>query len=104
MASLKLGSKDGRILLSIHAKPRAKKSAIRGFREGGLELAVAAPPVDGAANAEIVRALGEWLGVPKRDIELVRGASGRAKIFAIAGLTEDSLRSAVAAAVVQQRP
>lgn len=104
VAALKLGSKDGRLLLTIHAKPRAKKSQIRGIRDGGLEVAVAAPPVDGAANAEIQRVLGEWLAVPKRDIELVRGASGREKVFAVAGHTDDSLRAALAHAVVQQRP
>lgn len=101
---LKLGNKDGRLLLSIHAKPRAKKSQVRGVRDGGLELAVAAPPIDGAANDEIVRFLGEWLGVPKRDIEIVRGTSGRAKIVALGGITEDALRDRVAKAVVQRGP
>lgn len=100
VASLKIGHKDGRLLVTIHAKPRAKQSKIRGIREGGLEVAVAAPPVDGAANEEIVRALADWLDVPKRDIEIVRGTSGREKIVAIRGVGEDALRVALAKAVV----
>lgn len=100
VASLKIGHKDGGLLLTIHAKPRAKKSEIRGIRGGGLEVAVAAPPVDGAANEEIVRALAEWLGVPKRDVEIVRGTSGREKIVAVRGVGEDALRAALAKAVV----
>lgn len=101
---LLIGQKGGRLLLTVHAKPRAKKSAIRGFREGGVELAVAAPPVDGAANEEIVRALSGWLSVPKRDIEIVRGTSGREKIVAVTGISEQALRAALAAAVVERAP
>ncbi len=100
VASLKIGHKDGRLLVTIHAKPRAKRSQIRGIRDGGLDLAVAAPPVDGAANEEIVRVLADWLDVPKRDIEIVRGTSGREKIVAVRGVGEDALRVALAKAVV----
>jgi len=35
-------------------KPRASKSRILGVREGMLEVALAAPPVDGEANAELI--------------------------------------------------
>ena len=44
VASLKIGHKDGRLLLTIHAKPRAKRSQIRGIREGWHEVAVGGPP------------------------------------------------------------
>ncbi|MDB5214752.1 MAG: hypothetical protein JWO86_2679 [Myxococcaceae bacterium] len=80
---MKLVEKDGAIRFEVHAKPRAKKSKIVGERGDAVEIALAAPPVDGAANEELVRLLAEVLGVPKRDIELVRGDTSRAKLVAV---------------------
>jgi uncharacterized protein YggU (UPF0235/DUF167 family) len=55
--------------------------------EGGeLRARLPAPPVEGAANAALVALLAERLGVPKRTIALVRGATARHKLIAINGL------------------
>jgi len=52
---------------------------------------LAAPPVDGAANEALVALLAEQLGLPKRHISIVRGASSRQKIVEIAGVTPENL-------------
>jgi uncharacterized protein (TIGR00251 family) len=65
---------------------------VLGFREGTLEVAVAAPPVDGAANAELVRVLARHLGLPRSAVCIVSGASGRSKLVALAGLDEATLQ------------
>jgi uncharacterized protein (TIGR00251 family) len=52
-----------------------------------LKVAVAAPPVDGAANAAIVELLAEVLQVPKRAVTIARGESGRAKQVEVRGIT-----------------
>ena len=72
------------VSLRIRVKPRASKSRVLGERNGELEVAVSAPPVDGAANEELVRVLAEHFDVPKSSIEIARGASGRSKLVRIA--------------------
>ncbi len=76
---------DG-VSLRVRVKPRASKSRVLGERDGELEVAVSAPPVDGAANEELVRILAEHFEVPKSAITIFRGASGRAKIVRISVL------------------
>lgn len=74
--------------IAVHAKPRAKTSRIVAVGEV-VEVALAAPPVDGAANDELVRFLAEVLEVPKSSIELVRGQSSRHKQVSVAGLGQE---------------
>lgn len=82
---------DGRVDVTckfeILAKPRAKQSKIVAVRPGTIEIALAAPPVDGAANDELVRFLAASLRVAKRDVTLLRGAGGRHKLVEIHGLS-----------------
>ena len=56
-----------------------------------LEVALAAPPVDGEANSELIRTLAAALGHGKSTIEIVSGAASRSKLVALAGLTEAEL-------------
>ena len=56
-----------------------------------LEIALAAPPVDGEANAELIRTLALGLKCPKSAIEIVTGAGSRSKLVAIVGLTAEEL-------------
>jgi uncharacterized protein (TIGR00251 family) len=91
--TLTLTNKDGSVRFEVHAKPRAKKSRIGGVRaDGSLEVALAAPPVDGAANEELVRFLAKVLEVPRAAVTLVRGESSRTKLVAVAGRTPDEVR------------
>ena len=71
------------IRLKVRVKPRASKSRVLGQKGEALEVAVAAPPVDGAANAELVRTLAEHYGVPKRAVEILTGESARMKLVRI---------------------
>ena len=83
---MKLVEKDGAVRFEVHAKPRAKKSKLVGDRGDAVEIALAAPPVDGAANEELVRFLAKVLGVTKRSVHLVRGDTSREKLVAVTGL------------------
>jgi uncharacterized protein (TIGR00251 family) len=76
------------IRIAVHAKPRAKKSRVTAA--GGLtaDVAIAAPPVDGAANEALIALLAEALDVPKRNLQLVGGASSRNKVVEVTGLSE----------------
>jgi uncharacterized protein (TIGR00251 family) len=85
--------RDGAVRLAVHAKPRSRRSRIAGTREGALAVELAAPPVDGEANEELVATLAAALGVPKRDVTVARGASSRAKLVEVRGLTEGEVRA-----------
>ena len=54
-----------------------------------------APPVDGAANTALVALLAQCLAVPKRDIEIVRGATGRSKVIEISGISAEDVEKRI---------
>ena len=94
---MKLVVKGDTVRFEVHARPRAKKSKVMGVREGRLDVSLAAPPVDGAANAELVATLAKALGVSKSQVELVRGETGRTKLVEVRGVTEAHVRTCLQA-------
>ena len=70
---------DGDVWLSVHVQPGAKRSESAGLHGEALKLRLAAPPVDGKANAALCALIAELAGVPRRDVELVAGETSRAK-------------------------
>lgn len=87
---------DGAVRISVHAKPRASKSAIVGVREDALEVAIAAPPVDGEANAELAKTLAKALGVSRSRVSVVAGATGKQKVVEIAEMSASEVRERLA--------
>jgi uncharacterized protein (TIGR00251 family) len=77
------------LTISVRVTPKASRSEIVDFVNKVLKVRLAAPPVDGAANAELLKVLAKSLGVRRSDIEIVSGAASRNKIVRIAGLTND---------------
>ena len=71
----------------VHVQPRAKRSEVAGRHGDAIKVRLAAPPVDGAANEELVRFLAEVLGVPRRAVHLTAGLTSRRKTVEIEGLT-----------------
>ena len=85
---------DG-LLLRLLIQPKASKSEVIGpFGEPPrLKVKIAAPPVDGAANEELLRFLRKTLGVPLKNIELVRGETSKMKDVQVSGLTAEQILS-----------
>jgi len=81
----------------IRVIPRAKKTEIAGERDAALVMRVAAPPVEGGANAALVEFFANALRVSKRAVQIVSGERGRAKRIAIAGLADDEFRARLSA-------
>ncbi|MFZ5469243.1 MAG: DUF167 domain-containing protein [Myxococcota bacterium] len=75
----------GGVELSVLVQPRASRTKICGEHGGQLKIQLAAPPVDGAANAALVEFVAERVGVPKRQVQLVAGESSRRKRLRIEG-------------------
>ncbi|HEY7187013.1 MAG TPA: DUF167 domain-containing protein [Vicinamibacterales bacterium] len=80
---------DGRdgALISVKVIARASTSAVAGIRDGAVLVRLCAPPVDGAANAELLDVIADALGVPKRAITITSGATSRRKTVQVAGMT-----------------
>ena len=75
-----------KLLLSIRVQPRASKDEIVGpHGPDSLKVRITAPPVDGKANAHLIKFLAKSFGVAKGQVELIGGATGRDKRFAISG-------------------
>jgi hypothetical protein len=83
--------KDGALRFEVHAKPKAKRTAVLKARALAVEIAIAAPPVDGAANEELVRFLSKLLEVPKKNVKIVRGETSQAKLVAVTGVDAETL-------------
>jgi hypothetical protein len=95
MSDLDLREVEGGVTLRARAKPRASKSRVTGVREGLLEIAVAAPPVDGEANDELVRTVARYFGVPRRAVTVEAGGASRVKRLRIEGLSPAEVRARV---------
>ncbi len=79
---------DG-VVLSLHIQPGAKKTEVVGPHGDTLKIRLAAPPVDGKANAALLAFVAEKLGAGKAAVELVSGQTSRAKRVRVAGVTAE---------------
>lgn len=81
---------EGGTRLRVRVTPRAKRNALAGLTEvdgrPALAIRLAAPPVDGAANAALVRFLAEALAIPKSAVRIVSGEASRLKTLSLAGV------------------
>jgi uncharacterized protein len=77
---------SGGAVLEVLAQPRASKSRVVGEHDGRLKIQLAAPPVDGEANAALLAFLADALGVRRADVALLAGETGRRKRVRVAGL------------------
>ncbi|MGQ0702811.1 MAG: DUF167 domain-containing protein [Gemmatimonadales bacterium] len=83
----------GGLRLSIRVQPRARQTELAGTHGEALKIRVAAPPAEGAANAELLRFLAKRLELPRSAIRLVAGAASRNKIVEVVGVTEAAVRA-----------
>ena len=83
----------GYIVLDVRVIPRAGKSGVAGTRGDALLVRLNAPPVDGAANAELIDVLADVLGVPRRAVSIVSGERSRQKRVRIEGVTDEFVAS-----------
>jgi uncharacterized protein (TIGR00251 family) len=91
--------RDG-VVIDVRVIPRASRAGAAGVRDGALLLRLQAPPVEGAANAEVVDILADLLGVSRRAVTILSGHHNRRKRVAVAGITtEDAARAFTARGV-----
>ncbi len=84
-------TKEEPAILVVQVQPNASQNRITRFKDGVLHVKVAAPPVKGKANRELIEFLSDILGVNKSNLTIQKGVTGKKKTILVKGLTPDKL-------------
>jgi uncharacterized protein len=79
--------------LVVHIQPKASRTECVGLHGDALKIRVAAPPVDGAANDELIRFVARLLTIRSSAIRIESGMSGRRKRMMIHGVSAERVRA-----------
>jgi len=79
------------VRVDVEVKVRASQSRVLGIKANRLSVALAAPPVDGAANAALIETLAEHFDLPRRQVQLIAGERSRRKVVELTGLSKAAL-------------
>jgi uncharacterized protein (TIGR00251 family) len=70
----------------VRVTPRSRQNKVQPQPDGSLKVYVTAPPEDGRANEAVMETIAEWLGVKRRQVTIVSGATSRTKVVRIVRL------------------
>lgn len=90
---IQYSEREDALVFTVRVVPRASRSVVVGEHDGVLRVRVAAPPVDGAANEELLRVLAHEFNVPVRDVEIASGHTSKLKQVRVRGATGEQLQS-----------
>jgi len=79
------------IRITVHVQPNASQNEVAGFRDGVLQVRIAAPPIKGKANQELLGFLSDLLRISKSSLTIEKGATSKKKIVAITGLSQSDV-------------
>ena len=74
------------VRINIYVQPRASRTEVVGLHGDAIKLRVAAPPVEGEANDEVVRFIAKTLGISNSAVHIVSGETGRRKVIEVGGV------------------
>ena len=80
-------TRDG-ILIEVKVEPRSSRKKITGVIDNVLKVKLTAPPVDGAANEQLIGIISEETGIKKSGIRIIRGLSSKRKVIEIKGVSK----------------
>jgi uncharacterized protein len=95
---LEMSERSGAVRFPVHVRPRSSRCSILGVREGALDVALTAPPAEGAANEELRKVLARALEVRRGDVNIIVGTSSRSKLIEINGISINTARELLAKA------
>lgn len=81
-------SADGCVTLTLHIQPGARKTELAGLHGDALKIRLAAPPVDGKANAALIDFIADRLEIARSAVRLKSGQSSRRKVLEVSGVAE----------------
>lgn len=82
---------DGSITLTLHIQPGAKRTECAGMYGDALKIRLAAPPVDGKANAALIDYIAERLDCGRAAVTLKSGQTSRRKVLAVSGCSAEAV-------------
>jgi hypothetical protein len=83
------------VRFAVRVQPRSSRACVDGVHGDAVKVRVHAPPAEGAANAAAIEVIAAALGVPKRSVRIVTGATSRSKIVEVSGLSAREVRRAL---------
>ena len=89
------------LLVPVRVLPRSSRNEMR-LESEGLRVSLTAAPVEGAANEALITLLAEKLRLPKRQLQVARGATSRQKVMAIEGLAVEEFWRRLEAAGIKK--
>ena len=92
MGLLELKEVEDAVSFQVRVRPGSSRDAIGEVREGALKIRLTAPPVEGAANASLVKLLARALRVPRSAVTIVRGQRSKNKTVRVAGVDAEAVR------------
>ena len=92
MTALWLRQGERQTTLTLHIQPGAKKTEVAGVHGDALKIRLAAPPVDGKANAALIAFVADRLGLVKSAVSLKSGQTSRRKVLEVAGAPADTVQ------------
>lgn len=87
------------MFITVRVYPNATKNEVVGFSDGVWQVRVAAPPIKGKANKELMSFLSKVLGVGRSSLSITKGHTTRSKLIAVDGLTQEELMKRLSSAV-----
>ncbi|WP_374077376.1 DUF167 domain-containing protein [Bdellovibrio bacteriovorus] len=81
-------SVKGGVRLHLFIQPKSSKNEVVGPHNGELKIKITAPPIDGRANEGLIEFLSDYFDIPKRNVVLVKGETGRHKTVDLLGVEE----------------
>ena len=91
--ALKITERDGAVRFAVRVQPRSSRLGIVGLHGTSLKICVHTPPVDGAANDDVIKVLATALGVARRNVRIVSGEGSRNKVVEVNGMNSATLQS-----------
>jgi uncharacterized protein len=85
------------VRIDVFVQPRAAKTELAGLHDGCPKIRIAAPPVEGAANAALVEFVAKRLKIAKGRVRVVGGLTSRRKVIEIDGVAPETIRGALRA-------
>jgi uncharacterized protein (TIGR00251 family) len=83
------------IRVNVYVQPGASRTAVAGTHDGSIKIRLAAPPVDGAANAALIEFVADRLGIAKSRVRIVTGHGTRRKILELEDVTAENFEAAL---------
>jgi uncharacterized protein (TIGR00251 family) len=87
---------NGAVTFAVKVVPRSSKNKIELAEGDALKVRLTAPPVEGKANAALVKFLAEALGVSRAQIEIVSGEKSKQKIVRVSGVSAAQIQNKIA--------